>query len=80
MKYSAFFRYILTQEEKSLLYQFLLAQKTHPKQNDWYSGVRTDLIEFDIYMNDEEIQKMPVNLFKNWLQKKQFLPALPTSK
>ena len=59
-----FLRYILTQEENSLMYQFLLAQKTHPRRNDWYSGVKTDLNDFEIDMIDEEIKIMPVNLFK----------------
>ena len=65
-----FLRYILTQEENSLMYQFLLAQKTHPRRNDWYSGVRTDLNEFEIFMTDEEIRKMPVNTFKQLVKEK----------
>ena len=65
-----FLIYILTQEEHSLMYQFLLAQKTQPKQNDWYTGVRKNLNEFEIFMTDEEIKKMPENIFKQIVREK----------
>ena len=65
-----FLRYVLTQEDNLLMYQFLLAQKTHPRQKDWYSGVRTDLNDFEIDMTDEEIKIMPVNSFKQLVKEK----------
>ena len=52
------------------MYQFILAQKTHPRINDWYSGVRTIMNEFKIYMTDEEIKKMPENSFKQLVKEK----------
>ena len=52
------------------MYQFLLAQKTKPRRNDWYSGVRNNLNEFEIFMTDEEIKNMPVNPFKNLVKEK----------
>ena len=45
-----FLRYILTQEENSLIKTFLMAQKIDPKKGDWYSEVRDILKEYDIQM------------------------------
>ena len=52
-----FFRYILSQEESSLIYRFLMAQKNDYKRGDWYSEVRNILREFKIDMSDETIKK-----------------------
>ena len=40
-----------------------MAQKIDPKKGDWYSEVRDILKEYDIQMSDEEIKKMPENIF-----------------
>ena len=59
-----FFRYILTQKENSLLYQFLMAQKKKPTKGDWYSEVINYMEEFEIIMSEEDIKKMPEVPFK----------------
>ena len=58
------------------MYQFLLAQKTKPGQNYWYSGVRNNLNEFEIFMTDEEIKNMPVNPFKNLVKEKSVIASI----
>ena len=71
-----FFKYILSQEENSLIYRFLIAQKNDFKRGDWYSEVRNILEEFEINMTDEEIQAKPDSLFKDLVKEKTFLAAL----
>ena len=65
-----FFRYILTQKEASLLYQFLLAQKNDPKQGDWYSEIKRILNEFELDLSDEAIMMTKETIFKNLVKKK----------
>ena len=43
-----FYQYILQQEENSLLFRFLMAQKEEPRRGDWYSEVQQILKEFEI--------------------------------
>ena len=43
-----FYQYILQQEETSLLFRFLMAQKEEPRRGDWYSEVQQILKEFEI--------------------------------
>ena len=71
-----FLRYILTQEENSLIKTFLMAQKIDPKKGDWYSEVRDILKEYDIQMSDEEIKKMPENIFKSFVKKQTYSVSL----
>ena len=52
------------QKESSLMYQFLRAQKESPRKGDWYSGVQKNLKEFEIYLSDESVKKMPEADFK----------------
>ena len=65
-----FFRYILTQKEASLLYQFLLAQKNDPKQGDWYSEIKRILNKFELDLSDEAIMMTKETIFKNLVKKK----------
>ena len=64
-----FFRYILIQKEHSLLYQFLMAQKSEPRKGDWYSDVKKYLIEFEMDISEENIKNMPELKFKSLVKK-----------
>ena len=59
-----FFRYILTQQEHSLIYKVLIAQKKYPKPGDWYSEVKLIVNEFELNISDKIIKNMPENVFK----------------
>ena len=52
-----FFHYILTQNEDSLLYQFLMAQKKEPKPGDWYSEIQDIMKDFKIQILEENIKQ-----------------------
>ena len=71
-----FYPYILQQEENSLLYRFLMAQKEEPRRGDWYSEVQQILKEFEITNTENEIQSIPPNIFKNLVKKKVLLAGI----
>jgi hypothetical protein len=41
-----FYQYILKQEDNSLLFRFLMAQKEEPRRGDWYSETQKILKQF----------------------------------
>ena len=63
-----FYKYILSQNEKSLLFTFLMAQKKHPKKGDWYSEIQCILKEFELNLCEEDIKRIPTTTFKNMVK------------
>ena len=61
-------KYILTQNENALIQKVFMAQKKDPKLWDWYSDVRKFLNKF-VNISDENIKKMPENIFKSLIKK-----------
>ena len=53
-----------------------MAQKEDPKKGDWYSEVRYFLTEYKINISDEQIKKMPINIFKSLVKKETFSASL----
>ena len=70
------YNYILKQEESSLLYQFLMAQKKEPRRGDWYSEVQNILKEFNITMSEKQIEETKTNSFKGIVKQKAFLAGI----
>ena len=64
-----FFRYILSQQEHSLICKFLMAQYENPKPGDWYSEVKLIVNKFEFNISDEIIKNMQENVFKNIVKK-----------
>ena len=69
-----FYQYILKQDETSLLFRFLMAQKSYPRKRDWYSEVQTILKEFEIPLSEEGIKETKTNHF-NMLVKEKSIQA-----
>ena len=65
-----FFHYILTQEEETLMFKILMAQRNYPTNGDWYSDVSSIVKEFEININIEEIKKVPAIRFKRIVKQK----------
>ena len=64
-----FYQYILKQNEKTLLYTFLKAQKENPKRGDWYSEIQSILIEFEIELSEAQIKDISPHRFKSLARK-----------
>ena len=54
-----YLQYLLQQEEDSLLYYFLMAQRENPVQGDWVEQVEKDVIEVELNIPFEQIKQMP---------------------
>ena len=65
-----FYQYILKEDETSLLFRFLMAQKSYPRKGDWYSAVQTILKEFEIHLSEEAIKETTTNYFKKLVKQK----------
>ena len=65
-----FLKYILNQDEKSLIKRFFLLQIEQPTRGDWASTCVQNLKELCIFEPLEEIEKMTKNKFKNILKEK----------
>ena len=63
-----FYKYILSQNENSLLFTFLMAQKKQPRKGDWYSEVQSIIKEFELHISEEDIKQIPTNIFKNMVK------------
>ena len=63
-----FYNYILSQNENSLLFTFLMAQKNQPRKGDWYSEVQSIITEFELHISEEDIKGIPTNIFKNMVK------------
>ena len=65
-----FLHYILHEDEKSLIYQFLMAQSENPGKNDWVSTVTEDLQKLDIELSFEDIKKTSKLSFKQLVKER----------
>ena len=59
-----FYKYILSQKESSLLFNFLMAQKKQPKKVDWYSEIQCIIKKFELDISEEYIKRMPWKKFR----------------
>ena len=59
-----FCRYLLNQDENSLLSEFFRAQCESPTTGDWVSSVKQDLVELDIDMTFDQIRSYSKDAFK----------------
>ena len=85
------FHYILKQDENSLIYRMLMAQKKHPVKNDFYSSVCGVFTDFGIEITIEQMKDMKQTQFKalvkemctksalSYLQSKQLKGAMEKS-
>ena len=65
-----FLHHILHQKKDSLLHRFFMTQMEFPTQNDWVSTVLEDLVELEISLELEEIEKMSKERYKSLIQEK----------
>ena len=63
-----FLKYILNQEDESLIKQFFTLQMEQPTKGDWASSCVSSLEKLGIKENLEEIKIMPTQRFKNLLK------------
>ena len=59
-----FLQYILKQNKDDLIYKFFQAQLRYPIKGDWVLQVKQDLIEINLDIPFENIEKMSKNSFK----------------
>ena len=71
-----FYEYILKQEESTLIYRFLMAQKFEPRRGDWYSEIQTILKEFEIDISEKYIKEIKTSVFKNIVKQKSIVITL----
>ena len=65
-----FLHYILNENSKSLIRQFLQAQILNPAKNDWVHTVRENLEELEIGLEFNDIEILSKNSFKTFIDKK----------
>ena len=65
-----FLKYILDQEEESLINKFFKLQIQQPTKGDWGSTCISNLSELNMNLSLEEIKSMPKQRFKNILKQK----------
>ena len=63
-------KYILNQEEDSLIYKMFHLQIQNPSKGDWVSSCKENLKNLEIDFSFDEIKAMSVNKFKNIICKK----------
>ena len=59
-----YLHYLLTLDQSQLLYKIFDAQRRSPVKNDWYIRVKSDLEEFGLIMDDDEIKIIKKATFK----------------
>ena len=59
-----FLRYILQQEQKSLLSKFFKAQCNQPSKGDWVENIKKIISSIDLQMSFEDIRQTKQNAFK----------------
>ena len=70
-----FLHFILSQDSESLIYKVFQTQNKHRSKKDWISTVLADLVELDLKMKFENIQKSKEkgkSIVKNTIQVKTF--------
>ena len=60
-----FYKYILSQNENSLLFIFSMAKKKQPRNYYWYFEVQSIIAEFEWPIYEEDIKQIPTNIFTN---------------
>ena len=65
-----FLHYLIKLDKTEMLYKFFLAQWNKPVKSDWTMEVRTNLKEFGITDNLENLESMSKNSFENLVKKK----------
>ena len=71
-----FLHYILHEDDQSLIYQFLEAQRLNPVKNDWCQTVVEDLEFFEIDLSMGEIESMPQATFSALVKKNERIATL----
>lgn len=66
-----FLWYILQQKPNSLLNKFFSAQLANPKNGDWVLTVKNDLVDLQIDLNFDDIQRLSKSKFKNIIKEKE---------
>ena len=65
-----FLKYIVDQEEKSLILKFFNLQVKNPSKFDWASTCLTDLKEMDIHLTLSDIKGMSESRYKDLIRRK----------
>ena len=65
-----YLKYILSQDEDSLLYKFYMLQLEHSSKGDWAYTCLSDLKELNITESLEQIKQMSLYTFSNLLKKR----------
>lgn len=65
-----FLKYILNQEQDSLIYKMFHLKLQNPSKGDWVSSCKENLQQLEIDFSFDEIKAMSVNKFKNIICKK----------
>ena len=71
-----YLKYMLNEDDGTMLKDCLLAQQDEPTRGDWYSTIKADLEQLDINMNFQQIRNVSVNCFKTIVRKQIRLKAL----
>ena len=70
MRRCLYLHHLLNQNKNSLLFKFFMAQLENKQQGDWASQVLTDLENFQIHLELQEIQNMSNLKFKSLVKEK----------
>ena len=65
-----FYHYIINQDEKSLIFRFLQAQKDSPTKGDWFSIVKSNMLFINFSMTDEQMKHTTKYKLKKILKEK----------
>ena len=65
-----YLHYILNEDEKSLVYQFLQIQLQNPSKKDWGTQIKTDIEDLNMGTEIEEIKDMPKATLKKLVKAK----------
>ena len=65
-----FLHYLLRQDEKSIIYNFLMNQLENPLPNDWINLIRKDLIDLEIEIEIPEMREISSEEFKKIVNQK----------
>ena len=65
-----FLKYILQQDQNSLIFKFFMAQNEQPTKGDWVSNIKKIILSTKLEMSFEDIRKMKNNSFKKVVESK----------
>ena len=66
-----FLHYILNEDKKSLMYNFLQTQLDDPTKHDWGQTVLMDIEEFDLNLTLNQIERMSQSTFQTLVKEKE---------